>query len=160
MACRPLDADNIDAAAPVPDRYGDRLRPGRKAGMERLDSRIRAFDWRRSWLVLGATTLVVALPAALAFIREGRPADADSSGTVPAASTRDAFRSRALWTLIAVIFGSTLAISGAAVHMVALLRDRGVPAGEGALPLSAMGAASLVGRLTTGWLLDRYACEC
>jgi MFS family permease len=40
--------------------------------------------------------------------------------------------------------------------MSALLTDRGVSPGGGALALSAMGGASLVGRLVTGWLLDRF----
>ena len=43
------------------------------------------------------------------------------------------------------------------VHIVALLADRGVAVGRAALAISAIGAASLVGRLVTGWLLDRFA---
>jgi MFS family permease len=42
------------------------------------------------------------------------------------------------------------------VHLPALLTDRGVPAHLGALAMSAMGGASLVGRLVTGWLVDRF----
>ena len=64
---------------------------------------------------------------------------------------------RLFWTLIVVVFGSTIAMNGAIVHLSALLTDRGVPAAHAALAVSAMGAASLAGRLTTGWLLDRFA---
>jgi hypothetical protein len=39
--------------------------------------------------------------------------------------------------------------------MAALLTDRGVPATGAAIAVSAMGGASLAGRVGTGWLLDR-----
>jgi cyanate permease len=37
-----------------------------------------------------------------------------------------------------------------------MLTDRGISAGNAALAVSAMGAAILAGRLSTGWLLDRF----
>ena len=43
------------------------------------------------------------------------------------------------------------------VHMIALLADRGVPASRAALAVSALAAASLVGRIVTGWFLDRFS---
>jgi MFS family permease len=61
------------------------------------------------------------------------------------------------WTLVVVVFGGTIATNGALVHLVALLSDRGVPADQAALSVSAMAGASLVGRVATGWLLDRFA---
>jgi MFS family permease len=118
---------------------------------------IHVADWRFSWLALGMLTLVLALPIAVTFIREHRPPRVETMSALPVMSAREALRSRALWTLVAVVFGSSLAFSGAAVHMVALLGDRGAPAAQAALSLSAMGAASLAGRLATGWLLDRFA---
>jgi MFS family permease len=42
------------------------------------------------------------------------------------------------------------------VHVPAMLSDRGVDEGLAALALSALGGASLAGRLLTGWLLDRF----
>jgi cyanate permease len=64
--------------------------------------------------------------------------------------------SRVFWILIVVLFAQSIAQNGALTHMAALLTDRGVSASGAALALSAMGAASLIGRLTTGWLLDRF----
>jgi MFS family permease len=55
-----------------------------------------------------------------------------------------------------VLFCSSIAQNGALTHLSALLTDRGVAASGGALALSAMGGASLVGRLATGWILDRF----
>ena len=65
-------------------------------------------------------------------------------------------RSRVFWILVAVLFGSSIAQNGAITHLAALLTDRGVTAHGAALSVSAMGAASLAGRLVTGWLLDRF----
>jgi MFS family permease len=52
--------------------------------------------------------------------------------------------------------GRTLTVNSAIVHLSALLTDRGVPSSFAALAVSAMSAASLAGRLLTGWLLDRF----
>ena len=70
---------------------------------------------------------------------------------------RHALSSRAFWVLISAVCGSTIAVSGTMVHLAALLTDRGVSSSDAALVLSVMGAATLAGRLLTGWLLDRYA---
>ena len=72
------------------------------------------------------------------------------------ASVREALRSRVFWILVVVLFCASIAQNGAIAHLSALLTDRGVAAGGAALALSAMGGASLAGRLLTGWLLDRF----
>ena len=64
--------------------------------------------------------------------------------------------SRVFWILVIVLFCSSIAQNGAIAHLSALLTDRGVSARGGALAISAMGGASLAGRLVTGWLLDRF----
>jgi MFS family permease len=67
-----------------------------------------------------------------------------------------AVASRVFWILVIVLFAQSIAQNGALTHMSALLTDRGVAASGAALALSAMGAASLLGRVMTGWLLDRF----
>jgi MFS family permease len=47
-------------------------------------------------------------------------------------------------------------MSGVIVHLAALLTDRGVPAGRAVIAVSVAGGASLMGRLLTGWLIDRF----
>ena len=71
-------------------------------------------------------------------------------------SLREGLRSRVFWILVVVLFGSSIAQNGAITHIAALLTDRGVPGQSAALAVSAMGAASLFGRLGAGWLLDRF----
>jgi MFS family permease len=75
-------------------------------------------------------------------------------------------RSRAFRILIGTLFLSSVSMNGAITHLSPLLTDRGVPAGNAALAASLLGLASFVGRLITGFLLDRFfgprvgACLC
>jgi MFS family permease len=55
-----------------------------------------------------------------------------------------------------VVFGAAMMMSGALVHTSALLTDRGFSPDRAAAVMSMMGAANLMFRLLTGWLLDRY----
>ena len=116
---------------------------------------INAYGWRIAWLLCGSATVLVALPAAVMFVRDRRLPKGQATTATPGVSVRDALRTRVFWTLVVVLFAGTIATSGAFVHIVALLVDRGVSAAGGAIAVSAIGFASLVGRLTTGWMLDR-----
>jgi len=42
------------------------------------------------------------------------------------------------------------------IHLSPLLTDRGISAQRAAFAISLLGAANLIGRLGTGWLLDRF----
>ena len=116
---------------------------------------IGSVGWRRTYLVLGAAVLLIGLPNVLALVRErthdasGQPAS--TSGTAAGA----ALITYPFWLLVVVLFISSIAQNGALAHLPALLSDRGVGASGAAVTLSALGAASLLGRLSTGWFLDR-----
>jgi len=117
---------------------------------------IQRVGWRGACVALGAMVLVLGVPTVARFVRE-RPSSRHGGQAAAAGSTvRDAIGTRAFWILVTVLFCSSIAQNGALAHMSALLTDRGVSAAGGALALSAMGGASLVGRLMTGWMLDRF----
>ena len=117
---------------------------------------VRSAGWRGAYLLLGGMTLAIGVPAVALFIRE-RPAAASGPGAqATGASVLEAMRSRVFWIVVVVLFFSSIAQNGAITHISALLTDRGLSAGAGALAISAMGGASLLGRLVTGWLLDRF----
>lgn len=122
---------------------------------------IRLFGWRTAYLVLGGVILAAGVPIVGLFVRECAATRAGTGAAllepVAGATVAEALRSRVFWILVIVVFGSTLASNGAIVHLSALLTDRGVAAGRAALAVSAMGGASLAGRLATGWLLDRFS---
>jgi len=117
---------------------------------------IRLTGWRIAWLVLGSTTLTIALPTIVRFVRDRHAPRVDRRERSDV-SVAHAVRSRVFWTFMIVVFGATMAINGVIVHLAALLTDRGLPAAHAALAVSAMGGASLAGRLLTGWLLDRFS---
>jgi MFS family permease len=117
---------------------------------------VASLGWRAAFLAIGATVLVVGLPTVALFIRERPSAESHIDHTASGSTLREGLSSRVFWIAVVVLFGSSIAQNGALTHMSALLTDRGVSPSGGAIALAAMGAASLVGRLMTGWLLDRF----
>jgi predicted MFS family arabinose efflux permease len=115
---------------------------------------IDSIGWRSACVVIGLGILIVGLPAVALFVRE-RQAPVVGSNARAGATLREGLTSRVFWIVVVVLFFSSIAQNGALTHMSALLTDRGVSASGGAIALSVMGAASLIGRLLTGWLLDR-----
>jgi MFS family permease len=116
---------------------------------------IQSVGWRQACVVLGALVVVVGVPIVGRFIRE-RPVPHGTAPVLDGATVREGLTSSVFWILVIVLFAQSIAQNGALTHMAALLTDRGVPPSGAVLALSAMGAASLLGRLTTGWLLDRF----
>lgn len=116
---------------------------------------IRAAGWRQACVALGGAVLGLALPIVAAFVRE-RHSRADAPAASAGAPARVALRSWISWVLLLVIGTATIASNGIIVHLPSLLTDRGMSPQRAALALSAMGAASLIGRLSSGWLVDRF----
>jgi predicted MFS family arabinose efflux permease len=117
---------------------------------------IDSTGWRSAYAFIGVSILVVACPMLAIFVRE-RPAHTSARpGESPGASIVDGLRSRVFWTLVVVFFASAVATNGVVVHLAALLTDRGITPTRAALVVSTMGGASLMGRLVTGWLVDRF----
>jgi predicted MFS family arabinose efflux permease len=117
---------------------------------------IDSYGWRAAYLTLGFLILLMGVPLTALFVRE-RPSRADSGGgTASGLTVRAGLHSRAFWGLVAILFLSSIAINGAITHLSAILTDRGLSGGEAALALSVLGGMSLVGRLVTGHLLDRF----
>jgi MFS family permease len=115
---------------------------------------IDLLGWRGAYIVIGLAMVTIGCPV-VACIRE-RPRGDAAAAAVAGATLGEGLRTRAFWTLVVVFFASSLAMNGAIVHLSALLTDRGVSAAHAALALSTMGGASLLGRLVTGTLLDRF----
>ena len=116
---------------------------------------IDSIGWRSACVLIGIAILIVGLPTVALFVRE-RPVSVRSNAGASGSTLREGLTSRVFWIVVIVLFFSSIAQNGALTHMSALLTDRGVGASGGAIALSVMGAASLIGRLLTGWLLDRF----
>jgi predicted MFS family arabinose efflux permease len=116
---------------------------------------IHAAGWRASFAILGAAVLVIGLPCGY---RVRARSDTTHSAAKPAsgATVSEGLGSRIFWIIVVELFLISVSQNGAITHLSPLLTDRGISAGKAALAISAMGAAVLAGRLSTGWLLDRF----
>ncbi len=117
---------------------------------------IQSVGWRGAFAILGAMVLAIALPVVVPLVRERPGFDRGRRVETEGVSVAHAMRSRAFWILIVVLFLFSIGQNGAMTHLSALLTDRGVSPHDAAIAVSLMGAASLVSRLVTGWLLDRF----
>jgi MFS family permease len=113
--------------------------------------------WKVAYSVLGMLILVVGLPPAFLYARTPTTNRTNSRASDPLGCTwQQGLRSPSFWIIVAVLFLDSISINGAMTHQVPLLTDRGVPAASAAWTVSILGCASLTGRLSAGWLLDRF----
>jgi predicted MFS family arabinose efflux permease len=116
---------------------------------------IKTFDWRQAYIVLACLTWLIAFPAAF-FVNDLRSGETVIAAHMTAGDdVVSAFRSRAFWsTAVAVLFVVT-ALNGAIAHLLALLTDRGMASSTATSLLIGVGLATILGRLISGFLLDR-----
>jgi MFS family permease len=115
---------------------------------------VRQMGWRAACLVLGGAVLAIGVPLAARFVRE-RPTSRREGALAAGATAAAGVRTRIFWVLAVVQLCATMVQNGVIVHLSALLTDRGVSSGHAAVALSGMAAAAVVGRLITGFLIDR-----
>ena len=131
------------------------------------------YGWRTSYLWLGAGTLVLLLPIALAFIRNGpedsglRPygaAGATQTSAEVAALQRagrvsvvDAARVPQFWLLMATFFVCGYTWTGIVLtHLVPHALEHNFTEIQAATALGVMGAMNVIGTIGSGWLCDRF----
>lgn len=115
--------------------------------------------WRDAYFLLGAGVLIVTVPVALLGMSTSIPEAEGTAARVqsPAGdlTLAQASRTARFWIVGIAFFMATTALVGFLIHLVPLLRDRGLSAGAAAMGASAFGAAQLLGRVAAGSLLDR-----
>jgi MFS family permease len=120
---------------------------------------ISAFGWRAAYVGLGLLPLCLALPAILLFMpRKGEgPAAAGATDRVAAGLTLgEALRGYRFWVMAVLALFGGLALSGLIANLVPMLVDRGFSPAEAARQIGLYGLTIIVGRLVSGWLLDRF----
>jgi MFS family permease len=121
---------------------------------------ISAYGWRTAYLILGLLAMLLGIPLTARYVRERDQSSTEGLNrdrmSQDGFTVKKALQSRAFWIVAATLFLSSVAVNGAITHLSALLTDRGISAGEAALASSTLGATSLLGRLITGSLLDRF----
>jgi MFS family permease len=125
---------------------------------------IAHYGWRAGYVGLGIAIMVLAFIPVAVFMRDPPLSGAAqrSSGAAPdevldgATWSEAAFGSWRFWAMTVAFFFVVVAINGTLGTIVPVLTDRGVPMKTALSALSASGAALFVGRLLSGFLLDRF----
>ena len=129
---------------------------------------VEIVGWQQTFLLFGAGCLFIALPV-VALLLKNRPEDvglvmdgrvgATQLAAVPPAAgltLAEALRTRTFWLLCLVFFGIAASGLGALAHLAFMLTDQGFTPQKAALATSLFGAATIVGRVGNGVLVDRY----
>jgi len=122
------------------------------------------FGWRNAYAISGGAVLLLAVPLLLLLLKEpSAPARLSrQSATDDAADglTRgEALRGSLLWLLLFAFFIISMSIHACMIHLVPMLKDRGMTPDSAALTASLFGAAGMIGRLGMGYLLDLAPAE-
>src|SRR5450631_329306 len=117
---------------------------------------IHQYGWRSAYIALGCIALL-GLPLTALLVRNRPVAHSQSDQTFSTGtSVGTALRGTIFWILAVIIMLEAFGSNGLLAHLAAMLTERGVSGESAATALSVMGAMGILGRLTTGLLLDRY----
>ena len=127
---------------------------------------ISDYGWRIAYVGLGILPLGLAFPLAYLFLFDGEqtPKTRDVQATqpsatpaVPMAPPRIAIaRNYRFWVLILAFFLAGANIAGMITHLIPMMTDSGVSPASAAKLAGIVGVAVIVGRIGTGFLIDRY----
>jgi MFS family permease len=127
--------------------------------------------WRKGYAVLGGACLLLAAPVVALFLK-GSPQevgllpDGESAPRTVASESdllstngltlAEALRTRTFWQLCAIFFAVSACANGASSHLAPMLTDKGMAGRTAALAASLFGAATILGRVGNGYLVDRF----
>jgi MFS family permease len=118
---------------------------------------IRDVGWRWAYVGLGALPAFLALPVSYFWLRDRRPL---AVAAVPAAAPGPGFaavvRGYRFWLMAVVFLVIGAGIAALVADLIPLLTDRGVSGAAAAGVAGAIGFSVILGRIGTGFLIDRY----
>jgi MFS family permease len=127
---------------------------------------IERFGWKTAYSILGASVLLICWPIVGYFLDE-KP---ENFGLLPDGASakkdgiedgrqgltaREAWHSVEFWLMLCAFILVSASVQGCVVHLIPMLSDRNPGARAAAAGSSLIGAAVMIGRLGTGYLLDR-----
>lgn len=120
------------------------------------------YGWRMAYVSLGVFLLVITLPIAFIFFREpsvdamaASTNEADHGAALPGLTMKQALRMPAFWLLSASFFLLSLALAGIAPNLERFWTRSGFSMSDAVSIASWYGIGIVIGRLITGWFLDR-----
>jgi predicted MFS family arabinose efflux permease len=124
---------------------------------------IIAYDWRTAFITIGLLWMAVVFPLMFLFFRGAQderrtadPATRKPAAVLTGATVGEALRSAAFYQIMLAALLFTFTAVGTIVHFVPILTDRGASPLGAAGVASIVGVFSIIGRLGTGFLLDRF----
>ena len=120
---------------------------------------IEHHGWRKAFLGIALLPLLVALPVVVWLFREPEEPGATSPVTPvtrTGASVGQALRDYRFWVIAGAILCVSIGVGGSIPNFQPLLMDRGFQPQEAARFAGVIGVSVIVGRLVTGFLIDRY----
>ena len=131
---------------------------------------ITTVGFSNTYLVMGATVLLIAWPVVFWLFRDDPSSmgllpdgESDESGgsqaigqDVPGLSFSESFKVAEFWLIFVGIFLLGVGGTGILIHFAALMTDRGMSPQEAALVFSLFGFTIILGRVSCGYLVDRF----
>ena len=125
---------------------------------------VENFGWRGTYVGLGLLHFAIAFPAVLFLLRDSEPSRSVQShagtgrldaGAVPGKTLSEALVSSTFWFIALPFVCTGVALTGLSSSFVPILTDAGMSARLATTALTAVGLALIVGRIGSGYLLDR-----
>jgi predicted MFS family arabinose efflux permease len=115
--------------------------------------------WRDAYLMLGGIALL-GLPMTALLVRN-RPMQEQrlDASLASGATVGAALRSAPFWILASIIMLSAFSENGLVTNLAAMLTEHGITPQAAALALSVRGGSGIIGRLCTGFLIDRFPAQ-
>lgn len=120
---------------------------------------IQAFGWRGAYVCLGLMPLLIALPIALFMFHDRDPGPRGAETVRPPAvglTLRETLRQWRFWVMAFAFIPISFALAGPIPNMENILKGGGLDQATILHLTPFIGLSALTGRLTGGWLLDRF----
>ncbi|MDX2224009.1 MAG: MFS transporter [Rhodospirillaceae bacterium] len=125
---------------------------------------LQEFGWRMAYVGLGALPIVLALPLSLWLLRDRTtgaatptaPRTAAAEPAVVDVDFRTAVTGYRFWAMNVAFFLIGASVAGLIAHLIPMLTDGGMQPATAAQIAGVIGIAVIIGRIGTGYLIDRF----
>ncbi len=117
---------------------------------------IAAHGWQAGFYALSGAQVVIGLPVVFLLFRAREQAAGLPPVALAGLSVGQAVRGSRFWRLAGAFFLISAVIGGLIVSLPPMLADRGVALARAAQALGYLGVSIIAGRLTIGFLVDRF----
>ena len=114
--------------------------------------------WRDAYLMLGCLALL-GMPLTALLVRNRPITQREDESLLSGVTVAAALRTAPFWILASIIMLSAFGENGLVTNLAAMLTEHGVTVQAAALALSVRGGAGILGRLCTGFLIDRFPAQ-